>query len=327
MNESFWLRSLQNANKKMVFSKTRRALLKTSCATFIINSIIGFQALASQAAINKISWRINASSFASGINRFFKLVHSSSISGGSFPISSLLWYFPLNIITPDGFKRLGSRGEVRFTTSTATSKSKYDSLDFVDASIGNITVVLPEIIEADYFRDGTSVKFNFRNSLPQIIIWKIPQELKVPKSLRVQSIKFSEENTLILLSNSVNTQLLEINLFVEQKGSQGVQVASSGPMEITNAFTLLARSSTICCNGNCVRDDGAIGSENDLNKYWSIIQRITPPHSGQCYLRLVEKDTPPLDVHHREIAAGFRTMEAASDALNTKYRDECTPRN
>lgn len=307
------------------FRGQRRTVLRLSLSTVILYSVSGILGLSARAEGARRTWRINASSYATGIERFFKLVKDSALPDGSFPVSALMWYFPLNPIQADGFQRIVDRGLVNFDATKATAQAKYDSLDFKDDAIGNVSVILHETLTAEYKVDATSVAFVFQEPLPQVVIWKIPAELRIPKSLRVASIEFAIAATKIVLTNTVNTDLLEIQLYVDPPGGANITMASANPLSAADAFLLLAANTTICCQKNCRRDDGTIGSETEVSKRWSIIKRIVPPNSGECSLWLVEKDTPPLGIEYKVIAGGFYTMEAASDAMDTKYKKECTP--
>lgn len=301
--------------------RTVLALPTTSILLYGLSGLFGLQARAQGA--NRL-WRINASSFATGIGRFFHLVEGSASKGGSFPVSALMWYFPLNPTAPDGFQRLIDRGQVNFDEATATSKAQYDTLDFKDDAIGNVSIILQESIVANYKREPGSITFNFDAPEPQIIIWKIPSELGVPKSLNVRALKFSANSTSIVLSNTVNKDLLEMQLYVDPPGGPAVKVASVGRLGTAEALALLAQNTTVCCKDNCARDDGAIGGDKQLSERWSIIRKSTGANAGQCSLRRTDKDSPPLDNDYVEIAGGFLTLDAASDAMSTKYRKECS---
>lgn len=310
------------------FLLRRRAFLGlplTSLAAYFITGLLGLSANANG---NRV-WRINASSYASGIRNFFELLKSSATSGSSLPVSSVMWYFPLNPTTPDAFDRLSRREAVKFGKADATTEGSYDSIDFQDATIGAVTVILPTHLYAKYSADATEVRFDFEGNadqLVQLLLWNIPQELSTPKSLRVKGLTFSAEGTHVILSNTVNTGLLEMQLYTAApSAAQGVTLASAEKLSASEALFLLAANTTYCCQGNCYRDDGTVGSEEEVNKRYEIIKRMVPPNSGTCSIRTVGKEPPPLGTEYTVVAGGFLTLEAASDAMNTKYKAECTP--
>lgn len=324
------MRLLEGIMRLFGFRVRRRTLFRLSISSLLLYAVSGILGLSARAAGTPRIWRINASSYATGIERFFKLVHSSASPGNNFPVSSLLWYFPLNPMQPDGFQRLIDRGQVSFDSAKATSQAKYDSLDFKDDAIGNVSVILHEKLTADYKTDATSVTFVFQEPLPQVVIWKIPVELGMPKSLRVASITLAATTTDIVLSNTVNTDILRIALFVDSPSSVGadmrVKFVSMNRLGATEALSLLAQNSTICCQGNCYRDDGTVGSETEVLRRWGIFKRIVPPNSGTCSVsETTNRESWPPEMNYILIADGFTSIAAASEAMNTKFKDKCTP--
>lgn len=306
------------------FCIQRRRLLGLPLTSLLTYSVLGVLGLSARAQDAPRVWRINASSFAKGIEQFFQLVMSSARDGGSFPVSALMWYFPLNPTTPDGFQTLVARGNVLFGPKSAANAQEYASLDFLDAALGRITTVIPEKVSATYRVDPTSVTFDFDGNLAQVIVFSIPPELGMPKSLRVKSITFRSNEIDVRLSNVGSTKLLELQLVVDPPQNV-VRLASADKISVADALFLLSQNTTLCCQGNCVRDDGTIGGDTQLSKRWSIIKKMVGQDAGTCYLRDTDKNSPPLGMDYSEIAGGFLTMDAASEAMRTTYKDKCKP--
>lgn len=312
--------------KTFRFLLSRRTFLGLPISSFLLYVASGLLGLSANAADTRV-WRINASNYASGIRRFFDLLKESAKDGGSLPVASLMWYFPLNPTTPDAFERLAKRSDVKFGSGTATTAGRYDSLDFKDDAIGAVSVILPAQLSAKYSASADEVRFDFEGNndqLAQVVIWNIPQDLATPKSLRVKALSFRSDGTRVLLSNTVNTGLLEMLLFTGQPAPQRVTLASADKLSTSEAFMLLAANTSIGCNGNCANNGGAVGSCDEVNKTYAIVQRVVPPDSGICSILEVKGGNSPPGIEYRIIAGGFESMEAASQAMNTKYKDACT---
>jgi hypothetical protein len=304
------------------FRIQRRRLLGLPLTSILAYSILGVLGLSARAQDAPRIWRINASSFSKGIDQFYQLVMSSARDGGNFPVSALMWYFPLNPTTPDGFQTLVARGDVVFGAKTAVNAQEYASLDFLDAALGRITTVIPDKLSANYKTDPGAVTFEFDGTLAQVIVFNIPIELGMPKSLRVKSITFKSNEIDIQLSNVGSSKLLEIQLVVDPP-QKVVRLAAADSLSAVQAMLLLSQNTTVCCQGNCARDDGAIGGETELSKRWSIIKKMVGQDAGTCYLRETDKNSPPLGMDYSEVAGGFLTSDAASEAMRTTYKDKC----
>ncbi|WP_322082657.1 hypothetical protein [Burkholderia sp. BCC1972] len=313
--------------KVMGFPLRRRTFLGLPITSLFVYAVSGLLGLSARADGNRV-WRINATNYTSGIRSFFDLLQDSAKAGGSLPVASVMWYFPLNPTTPDAFQRLAKRSDVAFASGIAVAEGKYDSLDFKDDAIGAVSVILPTRLSAKYVTSAEEIRFDFEGNddqLAQVVIWNIPQDLFMPKSLRVKALSFKADGTRIVLSNSVNTGLLEMQLFTGHSALARVTLASTDKLSTAEAVMLLAANTSVCCNGICTDGNGGVGSDDQVNTTYSIVRRVVPPTSGTCSILEVKPSNPPPMNEYAVVAGGFRSMEAASQAMNTKYKDVCTP--
>lgn len=230
------------------FLLLRRSLLRlpvSAAGAYLLSALLG----PARAAEVKV-WKVNASNYASGIRKLFDELVKSAKAGGSFPVSALMANLPLNPTAPDTQDRLAQRPNVIFDAQFATAEGTYDSLDFQDAAIGAVTVVIPPLMRAKYVYDGSELRFDFEGNsdqLPQIIIWNIPGSLMTPKSLRVKALYFKGDGTRAVLSNTVNANLLELQLDTTSSGQIKVALASADRLSVAEAFLLLAQNTSVSC--------------------------------------------------------------------------------
>lgn len=230
------------------FLLRRRSVLRLPLSVvgaYVLSAILGPTAGAAEVRV----WRVNASNYATGIRRLFDEIVKSAKAGGSFPISALMANLPLNPTAPDASERLAQRPNVLFDAQTATAVGSYDSLDFEDAAIGAVTIILPTRMTAKYSFDGTEVRFDFEGAdeqLTQVVIWNIPGNLMMPKSLRVKALYFKGNGTRAVLSNTVNANLLELHLDALPPTTK-VTLASSDRLTVAEAFLLLAQNTSVSC--------------------------------------------------------------------------------
>lgn len=243
------------------FLLLRRSVLRLPISAFGAYFLSALLGPSSRAAEVKV-WKINASNYASGIRKLFDELVKSAKAGGSFPVSTLMSNLPLNPTAPDTQDRLAQRPNVMFDAQFATAEGTYDSLDFQDAAIGAVTIIIPALMRAKYLYDGSELRFDFEGNddqIPQIVIWNIPGSLLTPKSLRVKALNFRGDGTRAVLSNTVNANLLELQLDTTLPSQTKVTLASADRLSVSEAFLLLAQNAS----GSCGTTPLNPGSEYD----------------------------------------------------------------
>jgi hypothetical protein len=298
--------------------------LVSSGVTFVTTAF--YRALG--AALEAADWQIDVSVFASNCKSLTDLLLSKAATDGDFPSDAFYQLFPLNGLTADTRRRVSARGKIIFASNIVTNTGQTDVFSFVDANIGRVAIGVPPTIRAtvDVAPDNSAIAFKFKDSLPKVSLYGVPQSLHMPIQYVVEVVVLTPGLISLNLRNAPTKKKLNLRLTYQQPTGMARQFGlGEQRVGIIKAMLMVADGSTFCCEGICTGSNGQISGGVGANDTYALGYYLKTPNGCATMEESKINDYNAQNPGNRftVVHGGFGNLSDAQNYLRDTLKGKC----